>query len=222
MTRPATDSQPTPPLPRVAVRPEPSARPGRAREIVAAGRAVLAAEGADALTMRRLGDEVGIRAASLYKHLPGKPALEAAIVEAALFEIGDVLHAVIDAASPGAPAATGDAPPDPTGVTGVVGALLATYRRIVLTNGNLYRIAVSGGFDHSLLPAGLVDWSGEPFYRATGDPWVAQALFAAAHGAAILELDRAFSDMSDLDATWRALAHAFTLANHPHPNGYSM
>jgi AcrR family transcriptional regulator len=202
------------PLPRIAARPEPPARSERVREIIAAGQVVLAAEGADALTMRRLGDEIGIRAASLYKHLPGKPALEAALVEAGMFAIGDVLHAALDAAGTGTAAGDDQAgtPAGPTAPAAVtpVGALLATYRRIALANGNLYRLATSGRVDRSLLTPGLVDWSGEPFYRATGDPWVAQALFAAAHGAAILELDRAYSDMSDLDATWRALARAFT------------
>jgi AcrR family transcriptional regulator len=183
-----------PPLPRIAARPEPSERSERVREIVAAGLRLLAAEGADALTMRRLGDEIGIRAASLYKHLPGKPALEVALVETGLFRMGDALHAVVDVASP----------------PGVVAALLAEYRRFALESANLYRLATSGRIDRSLLTPGLDDWSGEPFYRATGDPWVAQALFAAAHGAVILEMDNAYSNMSDLDATWRALARAFT------------
>jgi AcrR family transcriptional regulator len=210
------------PLPRIAARPEPPARSERAREIIAAGRAVLAAEGADALTMRRLGDEIGIRAASLYKHLPGKPALEAALVEAGMFAIGDVLHAALDAAGTGTDAGGDDeagTPAEPTTQEPdtPVGALLATYRQVALANGNLYRLATSGRVDRSLLTPGLVDWSGEPFYRATGDPWVAQALFAAAHGAVILELDSAYSDMSDLDATWRALARAFALLAEPPP-----
>ena len=183
------------PLPRIAARPAPAERSDRVLKIVAAGRAVLAVEGAGALTMRRLGDEVGIRAASLYKHLPGKPALEAAIVEAGLFEMGDAAHAAIDAASG----------------SDVVAVLLAAYRRIALADANLYRLATSGQIDRGLLTPGLDEWSGEPFYRATGDPHVAQALFAAAHGAVILEMDRAYSNTSDLDATWRALAAAFTV-----------
>jgi hypothetical protein len=42
----------------------------RAREIVAVARDVLETEGAEALTMRRLADRLGIRAPSLYRHLP--------------------------------------------------------------------------------------------------------------------------------------------------------
>lgn len=91
-----------------------------------------------------------------------------------------------------------------------MGALLAEYRRVALGDANLYRLATSGRIDRGLLTAGLDEWSGEPFYRATGEPHVAQALFAASHGAVILEMDRAYSDTSDLDATWQALAAAFT------------
>ena len=42
----------------------------RARQIVAVARELLEQEGAGALTMRRLGARLGIRASSLYKHLP--------------------------------------------------------------------------------------------------------------------------------------------------------
>ncbi|MBL7500680.1 TetR/AcrR family transcriptional regulator [Frankia sp. CNm7] len=185
---------PAPPLPRVAARPAPPERSERVREIVAAGRALLAAEGPDTLTMRRVGEVVGIRAASLYKHLPGKPALEAALVEDALFAIGDQLHAVVDAAS----------------AADVVTSLVAEYRRFAFANASLYRLATSGRVDRSLFVPGLDDWSGEPFYRATGDPWVAQALFGATHGLVVLEMDDAFSNSSDLGATWRAMAAAFT------------
>ena len=52
----------------------------RARQIVAVARELLEEEGAEALTMRRLGARLGIRASSLYKHLPSKAALEAAII----------------------------------------------------------------------------------------------------------------------------------------------
>jgi AcrR family transcriptional regulator len=50
----------------------------RGRQIVAAARELLEQEGPAALTMRRLADRLGIRASSLYKHLPDKAALEAA------------------------------------------------------------------------------------------------------------------------------------------------
>ena len=52
----------------------------RAREVVAEGRRLLEEEGPGALTMRRLAERLGIQAPSLYKHLPDKTALEAAII----------------------------------------------------------------------------------------------------------------------------------------------
>ena len=52
----------------------------RARQIVAVARELLEEEGQEALTMRRLGARLGIRASSLDKHLPSKAALEAAII----------------------------------------------------------------------------------------------------------------------------------------------
>ena len=51
----------------------------RAREIVAVARDVLEREGPEALTMRRIAEVLGIQAPSLYKHVPGKDALEVAI-----------------------------------------------------------------------------------------------------------------------------------------------
>ncbi len=52
----------------------------RAEEIVDAAEALLDEEGPEALTMRRLADRLGIKAASLYKHLAGKDAIEAELI----------------------------------------------------------------------------------------------------------------------------------------------
>jgi AcrR family transcriptional regulator len=43
-------------------------------------RELLEAEGPPALTMRGLGERLGIRAPSLYKHLSNKAALEVALI----------------------------------------------------------------------------------------------------------------------------------------------
>jgi TetR/AcrR family tetracycline transcriptional repressor len=48
--------------------------------IVAAAVDVLDAEGLDALTMRRLGTQLGVSAMSLYRHLPNREAVLAAVV----------------------------------------------------------------------------------------------------------------------------------------------
>src|SRR5688572_11789878 len=69
--------------------------PARARtslpQIVAAGRALLEAGGLDAVTMQAVADNVGVRAPSLYKHVRDRSALIAAIADAALEELAELL-----------------------------------------------------------------------------------------------------------------------------------
>ena len=171
-------------------------RSARAHQVVAAARAVLEAEGRDALTMRRLGDELGIRAPSLYKHFPDKAAVEQALIEEALVEVGEALHAAV-------------APSKGRGRHEPVESLLRTYRRYGLAHPHLYRLATSGPLAREALPPGLDDWAGEPFFLATGDPHRAQALWSLAHGMVILEIDGRYADPSQLDQTWKAAAAVF-------------
>jgi AcrR family transcriptional regulator len=69
--------------------------PARARttnsEIVAAGRALLDAGGLEAVTMQAVAERVGVRAPSLYKRFPSRAALIAAIGEAALDDLEEVI-----------------------------------------------------------------------------------------------------------------------------------
>ncbi|NUR87784.1 MAG: TetR/AcrR family transcriptional regulator, partial [Nonomuraea sp.] len=51
-----------------------------AERIVAAAVDILDAEGPDALTMRRLGGDLGVSAMSLYRHVPNRDALLAEVV----------------------------------------------------------------------------------------------------------------------------------------------
>jgi AcrR family transcriptional regulator len=184
-------------LPPVAPRPEPAPRSERVDQIVAASRQLVETEGAEALTMRRIGDELGIKAPSLYKHLPGREAVVARLVDDTLFESGERMHAAVSA-----PAA------DTTG--GPVRALLAAYRDFGRNHPHLYRLVTTGNLPRSALTPGLEDWAGEPFYRATAEPHRAQALWAFAHGTLILEIDGRFRPGSDLDRTWQAGARAFS------------
>lgn len=174
--------------------PAPTVRSGRAAAIVSAARRILEDDGIDALTMRRLASEVGIRAPSLYRHFPTKRSVEVALIEAGMFEIGQVLHAACSGASAG----------------GEVRAVLEAYRRAARANPVLYRLATAGQFPRGDLAHGLEDWAGEPFLLATGDPWRAQALFSFAHGAVVLELDGRFPEGSDLARTWEAGVVAFS------------
>ncbi|MGO9028276.1 MAG: TetR/AcrR family transcriptional regulator [Acidimicrobiales bacterium] len=176
-------------------RPEPRERTARVHQIIQTARVLLEADGSDGLTMRRLGDELGIRAPSLYKHLSGKPALELALVETGLDETGLALHRAV-AETPGDP----------------IGAVLEAYRAAGLTSPNLYRLVTAGTLPRAELLAGLEAWAGEPFFLAVGEPYLAQALWSFAHGTLILELDHRFAEGSDLDRTWRTGAEAFTAA----------
>jgi AcrR family transcriptional regulator len=171
-----------------------SERSDRAAEIVGTARRILEADGPDALTMRRLGEEVGMRAPSLYKHFPGKRHVEAALVEDAFLEMGQALHRAVGRPDAGGP----------------VAAVLAAYRQMALTNPHLYRLATGPEPPRDLLAPGVEAWAGEPFFLATGEPHLAQAMWAFAHGMAILEIEGRFMDDSDLDRTWRSGAQAFS------------
>ncbi|MFE5869216.1 TetR-like C-terminal domain-containing protein [Streptomyces roseifaciens] len=91
-----------------------------------------------------------------------------------------------------------------------VPALLAAYRRHALAHPGLYRLATTGPLPRTALPDGPEEWAGSPFYLATEDPHLAQALWSYAHGMVVLELDHRYPAGSDLDLTWQAGARAFT------------
>jgi AcrR family transcriptional regulator len=79
--------------------------------VVVAARRLLEEEGAGALTMRRLAERMGIKAPSLYKHLPDKTALEAAIIATGFEEAAAKFEDAVDGATSGG-AANGDAATD--------------------------------------------------------------------------------------------------------------
>src|SRR3546814_1815590 len=111
--------------------------------------------------MRRLAEEIGSKAPSLYKHLPDKAALEAALVEEALAEVGAALHASLDNA----------------GTLAQVDALLGTYRAYGTAHPNRYRLATADPQPRAALPEGLEERAGHPFFRAHGSTHSAQALW---------------------------------------------
>jgi AcrR family transcriptional regulator len=200
--------------------------------VVAAGRRLLEEEGPEALTMRRLAERVGIRAPSLYKHLPDKAALEAAIIAtgfeeaAAAFEAavegaadggGQGAHGGAGTASDGAGTGAGRALPalaaggtlPVLGAGGALPALAAAYRRFALAHPHLYRLMTNGPLPREHLPPGLEDRTAAPVLRAAGSQARARAVWAFAHGMVMLELDHRFPADADLDAAWRAGIAAF-------------
>lgn len=59
-----------------------------ADRVAEAARAILAAEGVEAVTMRRVADAAGITAMAIYKHYPNREALLAAVADRAFRELG--------------------------------------------------------------------------------------------------------------------------------------
>lgn len=164
----------------------------RAREIVAAAGELLEREGAEALSMRRLADRLGIRAPSIYKHVSGKEELEAALVSdgfealAAAFE-----EAVRDADEP-------------------LVELARAYRRFALGRPHLYRLMTERPLPRALLRPGVEERAALPLVQAAGgDPDRARAAWAFAHGMVVLELNGRFPPDADLDAAWEQGVAAF-------------
>jgi AcrR family transcriptional regulator len=181
------------------------ARSARAEEVVVAARRLLEEEGAGALTMRRLAEQLGIKAPSLYKHLPDKTALEAAIIATGLEEAAARFEAAVDSATTGG-AATGDAA---GGGAAAISALAGAYREFALAHPHLYRLIHDGPLPRQHLPAGVEERAAAPLLRVAGSRARARALWAFAHGMVMLELDQRFPPDADLDAAWEAGITAF-------------
>ena len=177
------------------------ARSARADEVVVAARRLLEEEGAGALTMRRLAEQLGIKAPSLYKHLPDKTALEAAIIATGLEEAAARFEQAVDSATTGGDAAGGGA--------AAISALAAAHREFALAHPHLYRLMHNGPLPRRHLPAGVEDRAAAPVMRVAGSRARARALWAFAHGMVMLELDQRFPPDADLDAAWEAGITAF-------------
>ncbi|HEX7147357.1 MAG TPA: TetR/AcrR family transcriptional regulator [Actinomycetota bacterium] len=174
---------------------------------MAAGRQLLEEEGPEALTMRRLAERVGIRAPSLYKHLPDKAALEAAIIATGFEEAAATFEQAVEGAGEG----RGEGPGDwqPAGRGNALVALAAAYRRFALEHPHLYRLMNNGPLPREHLPPGLENRTAAPLLRAAGSQARARAVWAFAHGMVQLELDQRFPPEADLDAAWHAGIAAF-------------
>ncbi|MFG1657435.1 TetR/AcrR family transcriptional regulator [Micromonospora chersina] len=155
----------------------------RREEIVDAAERLLERAGPEAVTMRRLADELGIQAPSLYKHVAGKPEIEAALQERALQRLAAALESAPDLPS-----------------------LAAAYRDWVLRHPRLYEIATRLPLARDRLAPGVEAAAAAPLLRVTGgNLMAARALWGLAHGLVDLELAGRFPPGADLDAVW---AHA--------------
>jgi AcrR family transcriptional regulator len=163
----------------------------RARQIVEAARGILECEGRDALTMRRLAAELGIRAPSLYKHFPDKAAVEVALIEIGMVEWAAALESELSESA------------DP------VAALGRAYRGFALSHPHLYRLITEGRLPRDRMRPGVEQRAAAPVLHVFQNAGLARAAWAFAHGMTILELDGRFPPDADLDAAWDAGLTAF-------------
>jgi AcrR family transcriptional regulator len=167
----------------------------RGREIVEAARELLEQDGAEGLTMRRLAERLGIRAPSLYKHVPDKATLEVAIISAGLEDLAVALETALRTADEGA------AEP--------LAALTVAYRTFALSRPHLYRLMTDRPLPREHLPAGLEDRAAAPLLRAAGNPTRARAVWAFAHGMVLLEVAGRFPPGVDVGPAWQEGIAAF-------------
>jgi len=162
-------------------------RVSRRDEVVDVAERLLETEGPEALTMRRLGEELGMRAPSLYKHVTRKDDIVAALQARAL--------------RGQAAALAGD---------DTLAALASSYRGWARAHPRLYDLISRHPLDRDALPPGVEAAAAEPLLRAVGgDVAQARALWGLAHGLVDLELAGRFPVDADLDAAWSVAVGAF-------------
>jgi AcrR family transcriptional regulator len=164
----------------------------RARDVVRAARELLESGGPDAFTMRNVAERLGVRAPSLYKHLPDKETIEAAIIAEGFAESAERFE-VAAAADRRRP----------------LRALAAAYRAFALDHPHLYRLMTERPLRRDLLPPEVEARAAAPLVAATGSIDRARAAWAFAHGMTILELNGRFPPDADLTSAWRQGVEAF-------------
>ncbi len=137
--------------------------------------------------MRRVATELGIRAPSLYKHMDDKSDLEIALIAEGITELGEALA---------------DAGPS-------LADMASAYRRYALAHPHLYVLMTQRPLPRDQLPDGLEEQAAVPLRAVLPDENQARAVWAAAHGLTILELNGRFPPGADLDAAWAATVAAF-------------
>jgi AcrR family transcriptional regulator len=159
----------------------------RAQRIVEVARRILDEQGPEAMSMRTIAAELGVRAPSLYKHLPDKAALEDAIKASILNEMADIAGpAVVDAFAAGEDA---------------LAVLFGVYRDYALAHPNLYRLNMGGPLDDGPLVRWAEQRTAWPVYEASGRVGIAGlAVWAFIHGMVDLELKDRLPPGYDMDA----------------------
>lgn len=174
----------------------PTARMDRRVELIAAARHLLETEGAEAITIRRLGAAVGIRGPSIYKHFPNKATVEDALTVIGFTELADALQ----------------------GVPPTFAAIASAYRQWSLSHPHMHRLLNNRPINRSQLPIGLEDRAAALLIVACdGDRDMARAAWATIKGLVDLELAQRFPPDADLEAVYAAAARAYASPS-PSPN----
>lgn len=149
--------------------------------------------------MRRLADAIGIRAPSLYKHLPHKTALETAIIIDGFEQAATAFEAATrDAAEP-------------------LTAFVEAYRAFAAAHPHVYRLMTERPLPRAQMPPGLEARAAAPLLRATASPPRARAAWAFIHGMIMLELNERFADDGVTEHAWRSGIAAFQTTTAPRP-----
>jgi AcrR family transcriptional regulator len=161
-------------------------------QIVDAARRLLEEQGPEALSMRNVAAEIGIRAPSLYEHVADKRALESAIIAAGLREQAVALS---------------------TAMTGPDDRLAATtdaWRRWALVHPHVYRLIYARDLDREdPAVADAERAAAAPMWDLCGgDKVTARVIWAFAHGMVQLELSDRFPPGADIDGLWERGLHA--------------
>lgn len=160
----------------------------RRAQLIAAARELLETEGVEAITMRRLGAQLGIRGPSLYKHVASKEEIEIALSAQALVELADLLQDL------------------PRTFVDLAGA----YRGWALKHPHLYWLLNHRPLPRANLPAGLEERAGAPLIDACGgDLDLARAAWATINGLIDLEVADRLPPGADVTAAYAAAARAY-------------
>ena len=163
----------------------------RRSQIITAARLLLEQEGPAALTMRRVADELGIRAPSLYKHLPNKTALENEIIADGFTEAAAAFEAAAH------------------GVRDPLTAFVKAYRTFATAHPHLYRLMTERPLPRDQLPSGLEARTAAPLLHAVGGAARARAAWAFIHGMVMLELNDRFPPDGITEQAWKSGIQAF-------------
>jgi AcrR family transcriptional regulator len=160
----------------------------RRAQIVAAARRLLEEEGPEALSMRNVAAEIGIRAPSLYEHVADKRALESAIIAAGLNEQNVAFREALAAHPSG----------DPLTV------IAQAWRRWALAHPHVYALIYARDLDRSDRAVAEGERAAGSALReiCDGDLVTARVIWAFAHGMVNLELTDRFPPGTDVEALW--------------------